>query len=421
MNFKTAGLLIGASTVLRLLGGVLTVKVIAVSTGPGGLGQLGQLMSLLTICVMLAAGGTQNGVVTGLAQRAMDPIARQRFWSTACSLGFGASTVTAALIVVSATSLSHWLFKSSDFVNVIRLFALLQLALCFSALASGRVIAERQTGIFAAVSSIAVVIGLSGLSWLSWTWGVAGAAYGLLWSACCPAIAYAVHQLSRQGWPKSLVLQFNRPDALYLGKFSLMVVISAIAMPVVQILLRDHLLAHGGWAAVGGWQAVLRFSDASLQFVGVLLSSYFLPRISTVADQASLKRHVSEAYRFLIPIVAVITAMAYFFAAHLVTLLFSREFDTAVELLPWQSVGDALRALSLVIGFVGLSRGNLKLHISAEFFQGGLMLAAGWVLISRYGPIGAAYAYVLTYALSLPLCILAYRLYLRRLPTAASL
>lgn len=419
MNFKTAGLLIGASTVLRLLGGVLTVKVIAVSTGPEGLGQLGQLMSLLAICVMLAAGGTQNGVVTGLAQRAMDPVARQRFWSTACSLGFGASAIAALVIVLSASSLSQWLFKSSDFVTVIRLFAVLQLALCFSALASGRVIADKQTGTFAAVTSIAVVIGLSGLSWLSWNWGVAGAAYGLLWSASCPAIAYAIHRLWRHGWPQSLRLHFNRPDALYLGKFSLMVVISAIAMPVVQILLRDHLLAHGGWAAVGGWQAVLRFSDASLQFVGVLLSSYFLPRISTVTDRASLQRHVGEAYRFLIPIVVLITASAYFFASHFVALLFSREFGAAVGLLPWQSVGDALRSLSLVLGFVGLSRGNLKLHISAEFFQGGLMLAAGWFLISQHGPIGATYAYVLTYALYLPLCVLVYRLYLRRLPAIA--
>lgn len=417
MNFKTAGLLVGASTILRLLGGVLTVKVIAVSTGPQGLGQLGQLMSLLAICVLLAAGGTQNGVITGLPQRRQDAQAEQRFWLTASTLGLGASFIVASVILATAAPLSQLLFKSENFVRVIELFALLQFALSFAALASAKIIADKKTQTFAVASSIAVIAGLSGMAWLAATWGVLGAAYGLLWSACCPAIVYAAHQLWRSGWPRWRQWGIHWPDALYLGKFSLMVLISAIAMPLVQILLRDRLLEHGGWSEVGGWQAVLRYSDASLQFIGALLSSYFLPRVATVNDRLGLQRLVSEAYRFLVPVVAVITLFTFQFAAGLVALLFSREFGSAVTLLPWQSCGDALRSLSLVLGFVGLSRGNLRLHVAAEFFQGGMMLLAGWMLIGRYGAAGASYAYVLTYALYLPLCVLVYRIYLRALPT----
>jgi len=414
MNFKKAGLVIGASTLVRLLGGVITVKLIAVSIGPAGLGQLGQFMSAMAICVLLAAGGIQNGVVTGLAQRENAPQEQERLWRTACTIGTISSAVAAILILGAAVPLSEFLFKDAGFVGVVRLFALLQFALCFSTLIAGRVIAEKRTMTFAWVSASSVVIGLCGLSLAAWNFGVKGAAYGLLWSAACPAIVYGARQLVLQqhGGRWSV----HAAEFSYLAKFSAMVIVSAIAMPTVQILLREHLLAKGTWDDVGSWQAVLRFSDASLQFIGVLLSSHFLPRISAVRDRRELQQHVMEAYRFLLPVIAGITLFAYLFSAQLVHLLFSREFSLAVTFLPWQCLGDALRAMSLVLGFVALSRGNLSIHVSAELFQGACMLIGGRLLINNFGPIGATYAYILTYALYLPICIAAYRIYICRLP-----
>ncbi|HEY1395725.1 O-antigen translocase [Roseateles sp.] len=419
MNFKKAGLFIGASTLVRLLGGVVTVKLIAVSIGPSGLGQLGQFMSMMAICVLLAAGGIQNGVVTGLAQREESSPERESLWRTARTAGAVASAVAALVLLIAADPLSVFLFRDTGFVGVVRLFALLQFALCFSTLAAGRVIAEKQTLTFAWVSSSSVVIGLLGLSLAAWNFGVKGAAYGLVWSAACPAIVYGIRWL-RQRQSEGNGWGIHPPDLSYLAKFSLMVVVSAIAMPTVQILLREHILARGSWDDVGSWQAVLRFSDASLQFVGVLLSSHFLPRISAVRDRAGLQQHVMEAYRFLLPVIAAITAFAYFFSAELVRLLFSREFGLAITFLPWQCLGDALRGLSLVLGFVALSRGNLTLYISAEVFQGVSMLVGGWLLVDRFGPIGVTYAYILTYGLYLPICVAVYLTYLRRLPPSSS-
>lgn len=421
MNFKTAGLIIGASTALRLFGGVLTVKVIAISTGPEGLGQLGQLMSLLAVCVMLAAGGTQNGVIVGLAQREKDGALRQRFWNTACTIGAITSISVAAAILTTATQISVMLFKSKEFTTTIQLLSIVQLTLAFSTLISGQLISNKETKNFAITSSLSVVAGLSGLTWLSWNWGVQGAAYGLLWSASCPAIIYGIHHIFCRNYLKWEKFSLQKDEYLYLGKFSLMVLISAISMPIVQIILRNYLLEQNGWPAVGGWQAALRYSDASLQFISVLLSSYFLPRISSIKDSKNLRLHVNEAYKFLMPVIIAITSSTYFFASDFVNLLFSKNFSLAASLLPWQSLGDGLRALSLVIGFVGLSRGNLIIHAAAELIQGGIMLIAGLLLIKQYGAIGASYAHLITYAIYFPICLIAYKIYINNLPTIATL
>ena len=63
MRFLKVGLLFAASTVSKLVAGLLIVKIVAIYLGASGLGQLGQFMSLMSMITLLAGGGIGTGII----------------------------------------------------------------------------------------------------------------------------------------------------------------------------------------------------------------------------------------------------------------------------------------------------------------------------------------------------------------------
>lgn len=415
MNIGRASLLVGGSTFIRLLGGLLTIKIIAIVIGTEGLGVVGQLMGAISICTLMAAGGIQNGLISRLPPLLHEPASARLLLSTANTIAAVWAGLAAALIFAFSETLSLSLLKTADYAFAFKLFALAQFFLGFAALYTGIINSQSKTALYALSSSIAVVLGLAGLAFSTWRWQLEGAVYGLVWAACCPALVYLARELAVKDRALLHAFRFDRFHGSRLGKYTLMVLVSAVCMPLVQIVLRDSLLQHYDWHAVGVWQASIKISDASLQFYSTLLASYFLPRVATAIVPDKLRELVWGTYKFLLPLIATSAVFIILFSEPIVLLLFSNKFSTVAPMLPWQALGDAFRTVALVLGYVGVSRGNLSLYVAAEVFQAGLMLGLGLLLIPAYGPVGAVYAYAITYAIYLLGALLVYKIYIKNL------
>jgi hypothetical protein len=74
------------------------------------------------------------------------------------------------------------------------------------------------------------------------------------------------------------------------------------------------------------------------------------------------------------------------------------------ELLAPELVGDVLRALAYVAGYVAVAKASTKLYVAAEFFQSGMLLVLAHFLIPQFGSRGVPYAYCLTYAVYFAIC-----------------
>lgn len=418
MEVRRAGLWVTGSTVLRLAAGLLAVKLIAVYCGPEGLGKLGQLMGVIAILALLAGGGVQNGVAARLPGRLQDGGDGAQVLGAAAWIGAGWAIAAALVLLLGAPGLARHLLGDPTLAWSLVALALVQPLLAFAAFRSGEIIGRGESVRFAQLSGAAVLVGTAGLAAATVVGGLTGATLGLIWSAASPGLvhlAWALRVRSRPPAPR-----WHRDEVLQLGRFSLMLLISAVSFPLVQIVLRDRLAAQGGWSDVGQWQAVLRISESNLQFVTVMLSSWFLPRVATARSAAALSRCVAEAYRFVVPMSVCVGVLVWLAGDWVVRLLFSSAFMDAVHLLGWQLAGDCLRALAMVLGFIGMSRGNLGLHAAAEGVQAATMLTLGWWWIGQRGAEGAVQAYLATNAIYLPLCIVAYRIYLGRLKARAA-
>ncbi|MCU0768454.1 MAG: hypothetical protein MUD07_03355 [Burkholderiaceae bacterium] len=197
----------------------------------------------------------------------------------------------------------------------------------------------------------------------------------------------------------ALLGPIDRPAARALGGFALMAAASAVVLPLGHIAIREGLARLGGAELAGLWQAMFRLSDTHLLLLTTTLSLHFLPHFAEIGDGTLLRAAVAKGYRFVLPLVCATALAIWLLREPLVKLLFTREFLPLTEALAWQLVGDVLKIGSWVPAFTMISHARTRLFIASEVVFTLVQIAACLAFAARFGLMGAAIGYALTYAL----------------------
>jgi O-antigen/teichoic acid export membrane protein len=382
-----------------MVANLVILKLIAVFVGPAGLGALGNLMSLTTMASVFAGGGIGNGITKYVAQYQRQPMRRIRFLSSAMTYGMVVSLLILVLTIIAARPLAVAIFGNNDQTWLMPCFGIAQL-LCFIGTASISVTNGLQrTDLFAKISIIAYVAVIPVAYFLIITFGMAGASVALLAIVSCtawPAMYYIVKSSSLR------VLRFKmaKGDLVNLGRFSLMLLASAVLFPSAEIFIRNQIIVQVGYEQAGIWQALSRLSGAYLGFFTVFLSTHYMPKLSSLTRKQELTNEV-RIYLLGVGLVFCSFAVAlYLMRDWFIKLLFSNAFLSMGELMHLQLLGDLFRLMSYVIGFLGVAKAALKLYIAAEVLQTGLFTVFSWVALRQGSGIeGVVYGYVWTYML----------------------
>lgn len=415
MHFLKVGLLFAASTLSKLLAGLVVVKIIAVYIGADGLGRLGQFMSLMSMITILAGGGISTGIVKFVAQYREDPKQLRAYIGVASLIAIIASAILGAVLLGLAAPLSNWLFGSPEYSDVIRLLAVAQFAIAGTNLLLGLVNGHKRVQAFAVINGLGVIVGASGVAIGCIFWGIRGAMYGLIWMPVAnilflvPWYFFGLRFKLREllpVWDKVKTGQFLQ--------FSLMLLVSVFTMQMAQIIMRHIIEANNSWVQVGYWQAVSKISDAYLQFITVVLASYYLPRLAELRRRSEIGREVWMVYKIAMPVLATLSLTIFLARDFIILLLFSPEFLPMKGFFPWQLMGDAFKIAAYIGAYVAVARASTKIYIGAEILQAGMLVILCYFFVGKYGAVGASYAYCVTYILYFIVVQVALRGYLRK-------
>jgi O-antigen/teichoic acid export membrane protein len=398
MHFLKVGLLFASSTLSRLLAGLIVVKIIAIYIGAQGLGQLGQFMSLMSMITMMAGGGISSGIIKYVAEHQENPIELRRYIGAASMVTVIASLLLGLVLSMAASVISGWLFNTDQYAHVIRVLAIAQIAVAGTNFFFGLVNGQKRVRAFALISATGAVAGALGVAVGSIYYGITGAMYGLIWMPACyfllllPWSRFSLRWDWRRfapTWDKGKIQQ-------YLG-FSLMLLVSVLTMQMSQVFIRKIIEGHDSWTGVGYWQATAKISDAYLSFITVVLSNYYLPRLAALRTRAEIGSEVGSVYKFAIPVLLVMAAGVYFFRDTIILVLFSKEFTPMRGFFTWQLIGDTFKIAAYIGGYVAVARANTRIYVAAEIFQASVLVTLCYLFVSRYGAIGATYAYCVNY------------------------
>ncbi|WP_333676287.1 O-antigen translocase [Dyella sp.] len=413
MNIVRAGFYSSIATAARLLTGLVVIKLVAWLAGPEGVGKLGQFMSLMSLLAVLAGGGISAGIVKYVAEYRHDAQKLARLLAAALWYALAASCLMGCAALLLSKQLSLWLLGDVHYENLIRLLAIAQLGIALAnyilAVINGFMDVRRLAFIqvLGAALSVAMAVGLS--HWLH--------LYGVLLALVVGqllllVVGVPVWRCSPYFQRSMLRMHFDREMSAKLAAFSVMTLTSALLPPLINIAVRNHLALHFGWEQVGYWQAVSKVSDAYLLFLTTAINIYYLPKLASTHERASLVAELRNAYRLLLPAVILLAALVYALRGWVTRILFSADFSAANGLYGPQLLGDVIKIASFMLSYLMLAKAMTRLFVISECVFALSYLALVYVFTASFGLVGAMYAFAVNYLLYLVFNVVVARRYL---------
>ena len=93
--------------------------------------------------------------------------------------------------------------------------------------------------------------------------------------------------------------------------------------------------------------------------------------------------------------------MLYVLRGYLIPVLFTDAFLPVSELFFWQFIGDAFKAMALILGYQFFAKKLTKAFVVTEIFSFAVLWLSGQYLVSVFGIEGIAMANAVTYGLYL--------------------
>ncbi len=378
---------------------MLIAKAVAVYTGPSGMAMLGQVQSLVAALSGIAASPGGNGLVRYTAEfreRGLDACAP--WWSASLGWGLGLLVPISLIAAVSAEPLSQLLFDTKDYVWLVLLVVMgLPLSMANTFVASvlngqeqyRRYIGLGLTSVVCATAAMLILISQLGLN------GALAAA--ALFSSISGVLMIAGSWRQpwfdfRYWWRRSEITQFKGTCG-----YVAMAITTAITVPVTLMVIRKILVDQLGWEQVGYWQAVYKISEIYLSVITVALSTYFMPKLSSLRGYDAIRTEITATVRIVMPIVAVLAFSVYLLRDVVIDVLFTEAFRSARELFAIQLVGDLIKILSWLYAYPMLSTGAVKIYIVSEVVFSAVYICLTILLVALFGIYGAPLAYAATY------------------------
>jgi polysaccharide transporter, PST family len=413
MSLVRTGFYTTIATAARLLAGLVVIKFVAWFAGPEGVGKLGQFMSLMSLLAVLAGGGISAGIVKYVAEYRNDTQRLSRLLAAALWYALGASCLMGFVALLFSRQLALWLLGDSHYESLIRLLAIAQLGIALVnyilAVINGFMDVRRLAfvQVLGSVIGVTMVVGLS--HWLH--------LYGALLALVVGQVLTLVVGLpvwwhSPYFRRSMLRMRFDREMTVRLASFSVMTLTSALLPPLMNIAVRNHLALQFGWEQVGYWQAVSKVSDAYLLFLTTAINIYYLPKLASTHDRASLVLELRSAYGYLLPLVMAMAAVVYLLRNGVTHLLFSADFTAANALYGPQLFGDVIKIASFVLSYLMLAKAMTRLFVISECVFAISYLALVYLFTAYFGLVGAMYAFAVNYLLYLVFNLLVARRYL---------
>jgi len=161
-----------------------------------------------------------------------------------------------------------------------------------------------------------------------------------------------------------------------------MAVISAVGLPLLQILIRDAVAGHGGMADVGLLQGVVRISDMYLGVATSIFAMYYFPRFSEIADAGELVREAKRGLAIIVPTVAVVSFAIWLLRDLVIRILFTAEFNAMRDLFAWQMLGNTLKMVGWLFGYLLLAKANALAMAALET----VTIVVWWLLSLAFIP-----------------------------------
>lgn len=388
----------GIITFIKIASGFIAAKVVAIFTGPAGVALLGQFTSFLAIILTVSNGAISNGVVKYTAEFEDDNEHLKVLFSTSFRVSLYLGLFSATVVLILAPYISEVILYSNEYTNVIRTLALTLIFYVFNILLISILNGKKEIKLYTYVNTLGALFSLILTIALVYFFSISGALFALIVSQTL-SLLVTVIIIRKQYWFKWEYFNkiFDKSLAKKLGGYGLISLVSAITMPLSQILLRNILIDKLGVDSAGYWQGMMRVSDGYLMLINTSISIYYLPKLSSLKSDLDIRKEIYYGFKIILPVTVVGCTIIYFLRFFIIKTLYTPDFNAMENLFFYQLMGDVMKVASMIVGYLLIAKAMVKTAIFTETFFAVMWVVLGYMFIDIFALKGVTIAFFINY------------------------
>ena len=398
------------STLVKMLTGLVSVKIIAAIIGPTGVALLGQLHNFTTIVMSLSCGGINNGITKYIAECRDNPDEVRSLLSTGLRIIVGCSLVVGILLILLHSFLSNYVMLSPDYGYVFIILGFTILLYALNMMLTSIINGYKEFKKYVKINIANSIVGLIFSLFFVLTLGLDGA---LISAVTYQSVMFFVTLWMIRKLPWLRWDYFKKRIELRVSKkyfhYTLMALTSTATVPVSQMLLRGYVISQISSVEAGWWEAMNRISNMYLMIITTSFSVYYLPRLSELKEILALRREIFKTYKVIVPILIISFSIIYLLRFVIVRVLFTSEFLPMENLFLWQLIGDFFKICSWLLAFLMVAKSMVKAFVTTEIFFALTFVGMGFLFMQWNGVIGITQAYFCNYVIYMICMIIMFR------------
>ncbi|MFN3897322.1 O-antigen translocase [Acinetobacter junii] len=400
MNLLKTSALNGVAVLIKTATLFILNKILAIYVGPSGYAMIGQFQNFIQMITTFSGSMINTAVTKYTAEYYEDKQKQKKIWQNAGSIVFILSLLFALLIIIFQQQLSLYIFHSLEYQSVFIWFAIFLVFFNFNTLFLAILNGKKEILKLVLANITGSLVSLVITAALAVKYHLYGALIAL---SIYQSLAFFVtlYLCYKADWFKFSYLfgKIDKDTAKKFASFALMALVSAICVPLSQIVIRTYIGQEFGVNYAGYWEAMIRLSAAYLMLVTTTLGVYYLPRLSELKVLAEIKKEVYLGYKFIFPLAILGGIFAYLLRDWVIVVLFSEKFLPMADLFLWQIIGDTLKIGSWILAYLMLSKAMTKLFVMTEIVFSISSILLTYICTQMFGFEGVSIAHLVNYAM----------------------
>ena len=397
-------------TFVRIASGFVAGKIIAIFTGPLGVALIGAFSNFIAIILTFANGAINNGIIKYTAEYDGDNVKLQTLFSTGLKISIACSAIIGCVLILCGGYFSVWVLSTEIYANVIRVLGLTIILYSLNSLLISILNGKGQIKTLTIVNAIGSIVGLLFTVLLVFIFRVDGALYALVLAQSI-VFFFTAYLVSKSPWFSWAYFKepFNKLMAGKLSHYSIMAIVSALTVPISQIILRNLIMSKLGINSAGFWQGMMRISDGYLMIITTSLATYYLPKLASITNDKDIRSEILRGYKLILPAILLGCSIIYFFRFLIIKILYTDQFLQMEGLFLWQLVGDFFKMSAWVLSYLLLAKAMTKAFIITEIVFSFSYVILGYLFVGYVGLIGITLAFALNYIFYLVTMLIIFR------------
>ena len=402
------------STLVKMLTGFVSVKVVASIIGPVGVALVGQLNNFATIAMSLSSGGINNGITKYISEFKDDPAKVATFLSTALRITVICSLCVGVAMIVLNRLLSRLILQTEEYWYVFLIFGFTILLYALNSMLLSVVNGFKEFKKYVKINIANSIVGLCFTLAFVLTLGLPGALVSAV-TYQSVMLFITMWMIRKSAWSvwSNFKMRLNRLASKQYFKYTLMTLTTALTVPISQLLLRSYVITEISPIEAGWWEGLTRLSGSCLTIVTTSFAVYYMPRLSELHEAQKLSKEIFKAYAVIVPFLVIGFLLVYLFRYPIIRILFTSEFYPMADLFFWQFIGEIFKICSWLLSYIMVAKAMVKTFVLTEVIFTGAYVLFSYYFIRIDGIMGIPKAYVINYILYFISMVIIFRKYIR--------